>query len=428
MDQLTGQDAAFIYAENDALKSHFTIITLYDQSTVPGGTLRYREVLSYFEDRIKGLPVFKRKLYRVPLELDAPYFVEDEQFHIEAHVRHIALPKPGDWRQFCILASQIHAQPIDMSRPLWDMTIVGGLDSIPGLPKGAFAILTRMHHAVADGTTARGILAALHHAEGEEPVQMRQAVGGRAPSAIEMTARAVTHNAQKLAGIPSRLLGILPGAGPVLADAARIGLERILGRVEPESSDVVGRARVPATVFNGHMEYRGVFQMTSYPLADVKRIRSLAEGATLNDAVLAIIGGGMRRYLAATGEKADLDLQALCPINLREDKFSNQSQLGNNISLMQINLGTRATAPVARMGRVVLSTRGAKLKQKASTAKEIIALSREAPNVLLASATRLAAASARPRRSSRRGKTGAAARPARTRVMKPARRKTGRRR
>lgn len=223
---------------------------------------------------------------------------------------------------------------------------------------------------------------------------MRPEVGFRAPSAFEMGMRAIANNGRQLAGLAPRLLGVLPGAGPVLAGVVRTGLEQVLGRAERDSSEVIGRAKVPATVFNGGMEYRRVFQMTGYPLADVKQIRSLAEGATLNDVVLAIIGGGMRRYLAATGGKADVDLHALCPINLREDKFSDQSRLGNNISLMQINLGTRVTAPVARMARVVESTRGAKLKQKASTAKEIIALSRGAPNVLLASATRLAAAAA----------------------------------
>jgi len=394
MDQLTGQDAAFIYVENEALKSHFTIVTIYDQSTVPGGSLRYRDVLRYFEDRIRGMPVFRRKLHRVPLELDAPYFIDDDQFHIEAHVRHIALPEPGDWRQFCILASQIHSQPIVMSRPLWDMTIIGGLDNVEGLPSGAFAILTRLHHAVADGTTARGILTALHHTAGGAPPPMRPVARCLPPSAIEMAARMLTHNARQVAGIAPRLLRILPGAGPALAGVARTGLEKALGKDGDVDLEIAGGARVPATAFNGEMEYRRVFQLTSYPLADLKRIRALAEGATLNDAVLAIIGGGMRRYLSAIGEKVDLDLHALCPINLREDKLTTASQLGNNISLMQINLGTRVVKPAARMERVVEATRRAKLKQKASAAKEIIALSRNAPNVLLASASRLAAAAA----------------------------------
>lgn len=394
MDQLKGQDAAFIYVENESLKSHFTIVTIYDQSTAPGGSLRYRDVLRYFEERIQGMPVFKRKLHHVPLELDAPYFIDDDQFHIEAHVRHIALPEPGDWRQFCILASQIHAQPIVMSRPLWDMTIIGGLDNVEGLPPGAFAILTRLHHAVADGTTARGILTALHHAEGEAPPPLRPAARCLPPSAIEMAARALTHNARQVAGIAPRLLGILPGAGPLLAGVARSSLERALGKNGGEDVGIAGGARVPATVFNGGMEYRRVFQVTGYPLSDMKRIRSLLEGATLNDAVLAIIGGGMRRYLAAIGEKSELDLHALCPINLRGNKLASDSQLGNNISLMQINLGTRVVEAAARMERVVEATHRAKLKQKASTAKEIIALSHDAPNVLLASASRIAAAAA----------------------------------
>jgi WS/DGAT/MGAT family acyltransferase len=274
------------------------------------------------------------------------------------------------------------------------MTIIGGLDDVAGLPAGAFAILTRLHHAVADGTTARGILTALHHAEGEEPPPLRRAARRPRPSTIEMAARALTHNARQIAGAAPRLIGLLPGAGPALAGVASRSPKKALGRNRAGDLQIAGGSTVPATVFNGDMEYRRVFQLTSYPLADIKRIRSLAEGSTLNDAVLALVGGGIRRYLAATGEEAGLDLYALCPINLREDKLTTESRLGNNISLMQINLGTRGVGPAARMARVVEATRRAKLQQKASTAKEIIALSRDAPNVLLASATRLAAAAA----------------------------------
>jgi diacylglycerol O-acyltransferase / wax synthase len=394
MDQLAGQDAAFIYLENEVLKTHFTMLTIYDQSTAPGGNLRYRDVLRYFEDRILGMPVFRRKLHHVPLELDAPYFVDDSHFHIEAHVRHIALPAPGDWRQFCILAAQIHAQPIEMSKPLWDMTVIGGLDNVEGLPTGAFAILTRLHHAVADGTTARGILTALHYPAGQvPPPPPRQIYGKAAPSKIEMAARAISNNARQLAGIPPRLLSILPGAGPTLAGVARSAIEKAIGKGIAEE-EIKTKAVVPATVFNGEMEYRRVFQMTRYPLASIKPIRTLADDATLNDAVLAIVGGGLKRFLAATGESDAGDLQALCPVNLRVDKFANESQLGNNISLMQINLGTSASTASKRLARIVESSQAAKLKQKASTAKEIIALSRSAPNLLLATGSRLAAAAA----------------------------------
>ena len=87
---------------------------------------------------------------RVPLDLDLPYWVEDDRFDLEYHVRHIALPKPGDWRQFCIQASRIHARPLDLDRPLWEIYVIEGLDAFLDLPAGSFALLTKMHHAAID--------------------------------------------------------------------------------------------------------------------------------------------------------------------------------------------------------------------------------------------------------------------------------------
>lgn len=390
MTQLKGQDASFIYVENESLKTHFTVLTVYDQSELEA-PLRYQDILQYFGERIRGLPIFRCKLHHVPFELDAPYFVEDPRFHVEAHIRHIALPKPGDWRQFCILAAQIQALPIDMSKPLWDMHVVEGLDNIDGIPPGSFAILTRLHHAVADGTTARGILAALHHPKGRPPAPMEETPVGTAPGLLKMASRALTNNILQGARFQQRALRALPGVGPMLAKVAAAAIEKGLQRKEDE---VHGREKVPDTVFNQGMEYRRVFQMRRYPLADIKRVRELVPGSTLNDAVLTLIGGAMRRYLAEIGERSDIDLVALCPINLRADKRTNDSHLGNDISLMQVNLGTRAVQPEDRLQRVFDATAAAKLKQKASTAKEIIALSKSAPNALIALGTRLAARAA----------------------------------
>jgi diacylglycerol O-acyltransferase len=390
MSQLAGQDASFLYLENDSIKSHFSVLTVYDQSELKA-PLRYRDILAYFNERVSAMPVFRRKLYPVPLQLDAPYFADDPHFNIESHVRHIALPKPGDWRQFCILAAQIQAVPIDMGKPLWDMHIIEGLDQVEGLPKGSFAIITRLHHAIADGTTARGILMALHHPKGQAPEDVPVVFREAPPSAIEMFLRGSLNNARQISAIPRRLAKLLPASGPKLGRVAASALNKWLATDdEREAIELADKAKVPASIFNTEMEYRRVFQLRRYPLQDIKRIRTLAPGATLNDTVLTLIGGALRRYLEASGEKHDINLVALCPINLREDKFGNDSVQGNNISLMQVNLNTRTAAPAKRMGKVLDATTKAKLAQKASTAKDLIALSQNAPNLLVALGTRLA--------------------------------------
>jgi hypothetical protein len=139
MQQLTGQDAMFLYLDKPHAGTHGLLVYIYDQSTAPGGVLRYRDIVRHVESHLHHAPYFRKRLLRVPLELDFPYLVDDEQFDINYHMRHIALPKPGDWRQFCIQASRIVARPLDLSRPLWEMYVVEGLDNVDFLPKGSFA-------------------------------------------------------------------------------------------------------------------------------------------------------------------------------------------------------------------------------------------------------------------------------------------------
>jgi len=94
--------------------------------------------------------------------LDRPYWVKDANFDVEFHLRHIALPHPGDWRQLCIQVARLHSRPIDMSRPLWECYIIEGLDNIPHLPEGSFAIYTKMHHALVDGAGGSSFMELLH--------------------------------------------------------------------------------------------------------------------------------------------------------------------------------------------------------------------------------------------------------------------------
>ena len=150
MRQLSAHDAAFLYGETTHSNANVTLVHIYNQSTAPGGKVRFKSILAQIEARIGRSPMFRQKLHRVPLGLDHPYWVDDPDFDLEYHVRHIALPKPGDWRQFCILASRIHARPLDLDRPLWEIHVIEGLDGFLDLPEGSFALLTKTHHAAID--------------------------------------------------------------------------------------------------------------------------------------------------------------------------------------------------------------------------------------------------------------------------------------
>ena len=154
--QLSGHEAAHLYSDTTHSNANVSLLHIYDQSTAPGGTVRFKSILAHVGARLDRGPLFRQRLERVPLGLDLPYWIEDDQFDLEYHVRHIALPKPGDWRQFCIQASRIHARALDLNRPLWELYVIEGLDSFLDLPEGSFAVLFKTHQAAIDVTCAPG--------------------------------------------------------------------------------------------------------------------------------------------------------------------------------------------------------------------------------------------------------------------------------
>ena len=162
MQQLSGQDASFVYMETPATPMHIGSVGIYDPSTAPGGFVRFKDILKFIESRLQGARSFRQKLVRVPFDLDHPYWIEDGDFDLEYHVRHIALPRPGDWRQLCIQTARLHARPLDMNKPLWEFWIIEGLNNIPGIPKGSFAMVSKVHHAAIDGMSGVEMSAALH--------------------------------------------------------------------------------------------------------------------------------------------------------------------------------------------------------------------------------------------------------------------------
>jgi len=162
LKQLSGMDSMFLYAESHRAPLEVGCLQIYDPSTAPKGEVRFKELLATFQARLDRADVFTRKLVEVPLSLDHPYWVEDEDFDLEYHVRHISLPKPGDWQQLMAQISRLQARQLDHSRPLWMAHIIEGLDAIEGVPAGSFAMFMKIHHSAIDGVTGQSVQAAMH--------------------------------------------------------------------------------------------------------------------------------------------------------------------------------------------------------------------------------------------------------------------------
>ena len=175
MRQISGGDAFYLFADKQSKHQHISALYLYDTTTVEEQPLRFKKIMKTIEERLGSSPIFRQRLVKVPLNLDCPYWINDPDFDLEYHVRHIALPKPGDWRQLCIQSSRLHARPLDMTRPLWEAYIIEGLDNVDFLPAGSFAMMIKIHHVATDGVGAAELTMGLHDLEPYPATPRRQA-------------------------------------------------------------------------------------------------------------------------------------------------------------------------------------------------------------------------------------------------------------
>jgi diacylglycerol O-acyltransferase len=214
MKQLSAFDNIFLEMENKNQYMHVASLGIYDPSTAPGGKVRFKQILAHYRAWVEKTPLFQRRLVHVPLGLDLPYFIDDGSVDIEYHVRHIALPHPGDWRQLMIQIARLHSRPLDLSRPLWETYVIEGLDNIDGLAPGCFAIYCKMHHAMVDGGTGAELIRIQHDLspvvrEIDQPTVLRV---DREPTALELVARSVSNRSKRLARV-AKTLGALAALG-----------------------------------------------------------------------------------------------------------------------------------------------------------------------------------------------------------------------
>lgn len=377
LKQLSAQDAQFLYTQTANNLTHIMGVYIYDPSTAPGGFVRFKDIIRHVESRVDTSPLFKRRLHRLPFDIDHPYWVEDEHFDIEAHMSHARLPEPGDWRQFCIAVARWFSKPMDMNRPLWDIYIIEGLDRIPGIPKGSFAMLHRVHHAAVDGASGAHAFIAMSDIDAQgtpaipEPPPVEEL--GEAPSSAETLSRAWSASMQS----PVKFMNALMKMSPAIVASARKSIA--------EGGMTAG---VPETRFNVPVGPHKMFDATTVALADVAEIRKKVPGATVNDVVLTTVGGALRKYLQKHKELPKESLVAVAPVNLR-GKGRKASTPGNQVSAMSVPVRTDIADPLERLAAVRDYTVEAKEAKAGVSARIMTDLSQHIPGATMAAVARL---------------------------------------
>jgi len=363
MQQLTPMDAAFLYLENETTHAHGTLVWIYDASDCDPDSVTRKALLDQMRSRLQVSPVFTRKVERLPLDFDYPYWVDDSAFELLYHVRERSLATAASWVDFCELVSEVHAQPLDHKHPLWELTLVPGLNGIQGLPEHCFAILGKFHHVAIDGATGMHIINGIHDIPGRvssaNPGGIRPA---RSPALGESLYRAAISNL----GALDKGLGLL-----ALSRASKNDDE------PPASADsdaVVAEAEdaapLPQTLFNKAINAKATWDSRSFDLATIKGMRAAVNNATVNDVLLAIVGGGLRHYLEHCDALPENPMRAGCPINIRTEEEAGAG--GNMISAMIVSMHTDIAAPLLRLRAISRSSAAAKQRAEQRGSRKIL--------------------------------------------------------
>ncbi len=335
LQQLSAQDASFVFMESPATPMHVGSLAVYDPSSADAEILSEDHYMRFQRERLHLWAASRRRLVSVPFNADYPYWIEDEDFELDYHVRRIGLPQPGDWAELYKMAARIFERPLDLSKPLWEFYIIEGLDNVEGVPKGSFAILSKTHHAAIDGASGMHLLQLLHDPTPDvQPVPEPETPWrpDTVPHGAELMFRAWTNNF----ATPFKFLR-------VWADTSR-SLPRM---TEAMTNNAQQPYAVPQTRFNGRVSAHRVIGARHFALDEVRRLRKVVAGATVNDAVLAICAGGIRAYLESKSELPRDSLVAMAPINVRTE--DEREALGNRVGAMFLPIGTDVEHPLERL-------------------------------------------------------------------------------
>jgi diacylglycerol O-acyltransferase / wax synthase len=374
MRRLGGLDAAFLYGETPSWHMHVSGLLIADPSTSPNG-FSFERLRDLTAQRLPLLPQFRWKLHDVPFGLDRPGWVEEDDFDLDYHIRHIAVPPPGGPRELGELVGDLCSYKLDRSKPLWEMWVIEGLEH------GHVAVLTKIHHSIIDGVSGAGLAQIILDLEPE-------------PAPTEVPAHVDSLLEERVPGWPE-LLGI--GIARTMLTPYRVA--RYSTQLMRQGLALAGFARkrrpppfpfqAPRTPFNSELTPHRRVAIASVPLSRVKAVKN-AFGVKLNDVVLALCATALRRYLDDQGQLPEQPLVAQVPVSVRSEE---DQQPGNQVAAMFTSLATDIDDPADRLRAIYEGTQTAKEMRRALEAHKIMNLTDTTPPGLISLAARMYTAS-----------------------------------
>ena len=372
MSRLKGADASFLYMENPVVHMHVSGVMILDPSTMEGG-YSFERFRDHVVERLHLIPMFRHRLLRVPLGIDHPVMVDDPNFDLDAHLHRHRLRAPGRMADLALFVGNHASEPLDQSRPLWDMVVVEGVEG------DRIALVTKMHHVAVDGVTGTDLMAHLVDLTPEpgpprsEPVPFHPR---RLPSSLRLMADAVVSRAMD----PLR---VFRSFGRAAASVGRLS-QAVFG--DDDAALMARPFDAPRTFFNHSLTPRRSVAFATAALEDCKFVKNVF-GTTVNDVFLAACSQALRGYMAERGDVPRRPLLASVPVSVHGQTA--ETGAVNQVSDMFVRLPTDLADPVEQLRSVQLETRDAKEAHGAIGADMIGDVTELTPPALFNLASRL---------------------------------------
>ncbi len=381
--RLSHLDKSFLALETRSTHMHVGAVAIFDSGSfaTDDGGIDVDLLRAFVESKLHYVPRYRQRLAWVPIE-GRPVWVDDEFFNIERHVRNIALPRPGTEDQLKRIAGRLMSQPMDRSKPLWEMVVVEGLEG------DRFALVTKFHHSMIDGVAGVDLMASLMSMEPTNEIVPGPAYAPRPiPNGTELAVRETT---RRISGAISSVRGLRE----LVDDAAEI-TAGVMKRINAIGASLQSGWLTPtgSTPINGRVTPDRRVDWFSVPLDEVKEVKNLL-GGTVNDVILSTVSGGVRRFLL---EQRDVDedllhqteFRVMAPVSVRntDDRIS----LGNQLAMWLVTLPIDESDPIRQHAFVVEETARLKETNQALGASTLVEISAGAPSTLVSLGVRLAA-------------------------------------
>ena len=345
IEPLTAEDAALLYAEAPGVQLQIGALCLFEAAPLRDrrGRLRIAALRSHVGVRLGALPRFRQRIAPVLGDLASPMWVDDTDFDIARHVKHVALPVPGGTQSLRELMDHLLGEPMDMAHPLWDIHFVEGIDATRA-GGDAVAVVVRAHHVMADGIALHAAATLLLDATPHPPRDRAHDWSlDQTPGSLELTAAAMVERTRRQTGLAVDVTRLLFDPRRIVPNARLVA--QVLGSVGRTPSAIA-----PTLPFTRPVGRRRAFGWDSLAMADIVAVKR-ACGATVNDVVLAITTGALRRMMEATGsfDPTGREPRAIIPIGSQD---ADPSELHNRFSITSVALPVAVDDPLERVGLI----------------------------------------------------------------------------